>query len=93
MFILLRKRFYAFTFPSDDNQADVIEAFKSTSRYLDALLNTDNPYFEGMANQLQLNKVNALDNEASFFVTIYLFLTILFHLKCVINTMTLILRH
>ena len=32
-----------------DNQADVIEAFNSTSRYLDDLLNIDNPYFEGMA--------------------------------------------
>ena len=27
-----------------DNQADVIEAFNSTSRYLDNLLNIDNPY-------------------------------------------------
>ena len=27
-----------------DNQADVIEAFNSTSRYLDDLLNIDNPY-------------------------------------------------
>ena len=31
-----------------DNQADVIRAFNSTSRYLDDLLNIDNPYFEGM---------------------------------------------
>ena len=29
---------------SDDNQADITEAFNSTSRYLDDLLNTDNPY-------------------------------------------------
>ena len=29
---------------SDNNQADIIEAFKSTSRYLDDLLNIDNPY-------------------------------------------------
>ena len=28
---------------SDDTQADVIEAFNSTSRYLDDLLNIDNP--------------------------------------------------
>ena len=28
-----------------DNQADVIEAFNSTSRYLDDLLDIDNPYF------------------------------------------------
>ena len=48
---------------SSDNQADVIKAFNSTSRYLDDLLNIDNPYFEGMVNQiypseLQLNKAN-----------------------------------
>ena len=29
---------------SDNNQADIIEAFNSTSRYLDDLLNIDNPY-------------------------------------------------
>ena len=28
---------------SNDNQADIIEAFNSTSRYLDDLLNNDNP--------------------------------------------------
>ena len=31
-----------------NNQADIIEAFNSTSRYLDDLLNIDNPYFEQM---------------------------------------------
>ena len=31
---------------SDDNQADITEAFNSTSRYLDDLLNIDNPYLE-----------------------------------------------
>ena len=30
---------------SDSNQADIIEAFNSPSRYLDDLLNIDNPYF------------------------------------------------
>ena len=54
-----------------DNQADVIEAFNSTSRYLDDLLNIDNPYFEGMVKQiyppeLQLNKTNNTDTEAPF---------------------------
>ena len=56
---------------SDDNQAKIIEAFNSISRYLDDLLNIDNPYFEGMVNQvyppeLQLNKVNTSDTEAPF---------------------------
>ena len=31
---------------SDKNQADVVEAFNSTSRYLDDILNIDNPYFK-----------------------------------------------
>ena len=56
---------------SSDNQADVIMAFNLTSRYLDDLLNIDNPYFEGMVNQiypleLQLNKANTSDTEAPF---------------------------
>ena len=56
---------------SSHNQADVIKAFNLTSRYLDDLLNIDNPYFEGMVNQiyppeLQLNKANTSDTEAHF---------------------------
>ena len=39
----------------DDTQADIIEAFNSTSRYLDDLLKIDNPYFEGMNTQMLLN--------------------------------------
>ena len=43
----------------------------SASRYLDALLNIDNPYFEGMVGriyppELQLNKTNAPDTEVIF---------------------------
>ena len=57
---------------SVDSQADIIEAFNSTSRYLDGLLNIDNSYFEGMVNQtyppeLQLNKANSSDTETPFF--------------------------
>ena len=56
---------------SDVKQAEIIEAFKSTSRSLDDLLNTDNPYFEGMVNsiyppELQLNKAYTSDTEAPF---------------------------
>ena len=56
---------------SNDYQADIIEAFNSTSRYLDDLLNIDNPYFEGMVNQnyspeLIWNKANTSDTEARF---------------------------
>ena len=54
---------------NNDNQADVVEAFNSTSRYLDYLLNIDHPYFEGMVYQiypteLQLNKANITGTEA-----------------------------
>ena len=57
---------------SDNNQASIIEAFNSTSRYLDDLLNIDNPYFEQMVGQiypteLQLNKANSSDTEAGPF--------------------------
>ena len=37
---------------SDKNQTDIIEAFNSTSRYLDDLLNINNPYFEQMVGQI-----------------------------------------
>ena len=52
-------------------QADVIEAFNSTSMYLDDLLSIHNPYCEGMVNQmyppeLQLDKANSTDTEAPF---------------------------
>ena len=81
---------------SDVKQAEIIEAFKSTSRYLDDLLNIDNPYFEGMVNriyppELQLNKANTSDTEPHFRICIYLFQTDLFHLKFMISAMTLIL--
>ena len=55
---------------SDNNQTDIIEAFNSTSRYLDDFLNIDNPYFEQMVGQIpteiQLNKANSSDTEALF---------------------------
>ena len=56
---------------SEDNQSDVIEAFNSISRYLDDLLNIDNNFFDSMVNriypsEIQLNKANVSDTEASF---------------------------
>ena len=56
---------------SDDKQADVIDAFKTTSRYLDDVLNINNVYFDNMVSQiypseLQLNKANTSDIEAAF---------------------------
>ena len=81
---------------SDDNQADIIETFNSTSRYLDDLLNIDNPYFEGMVNiiyppELQLNKANLSDTEAPF-LDLHLSISNGFvSSKFMINVMTLIL--
>ena len=56
---------------SDNNQADVIEAFNSTSIYLDDLLNIDKPYFQQIVaqihpNEFQLNKAYSFDTEALF---------------------------
>ena len=56
---------------SDDKQADVIDAFNTTSRYLDNILNINNVYFDNTVSQiypseLQLNKANASDTEAAF---------------------------
>ena len=64
--------------PSEYNHSNVIEVFNSTSRYLDDLLNIDNNFFDSMVHriypyinrlylsELQLNKVNQSDAEASF---------------------------
>ena len=56
---------------SDDKQADVIDAFKRTSRYFDDILNINNVYFDNMVSQiypseLQLNKANTSDTLAAF---------------------------
>ena len=56
---------------SDENQSEVIEAFSSTTRYLDDLLNIGNNFFDSMVDhiypsELQSNKVNVLGTEASF---------------------------
>ena len=55
---------------SDDTQADVIDAFNTTSRYLDDILNIY-VYFDNMVSQiypseLQLNKANTSDTKAAF---------------------------
>ena len=51
---------------TENTQSDVIEAFNSTSRYLDDLLNIDNDFLNSMVNliypsELQLNKGNVSD--------------------------------
>ena len=54
-----------------EKRYDLKEAFNSTSRYLDNLLNIDNIHFEHMVHriypaELQLNKANASDTKAAF---------------------------
>ena len=55
---------------SDDKQADVIDAFNTTSRYLDDILNINNVYFDNIVGQiypseLQLNIANTADTQAT----------------------------
>ena len=54
-----------------EKRYDIIDAFNSSYRYLDDLLNIDNIHFEQMVQRmypadLQLNKANASDTKAAF---------------------------
>ena len=56
---------------SDDKQADVIDAFSTTYRYLDDILIINNVYSDNMVSQiypseLKLNKDNTSDTKAAF---------------------------
>ena len=56
---------------SDDKQADTIDAFNATFRYLDDTLNIYTVYFDNMVNniypsELQRYKANTSDTEAAF---------------------------
>ena len=56
---------------SDDRQAGIIDAFNTTSRYLDGILNINNVYLDNMVSkiypsELKLNEANASDTEAAF---------------------------
>ena len=56
---------------SGDKHADIIDAFNTTSRYLDDILNINNVYFDNMVGQIypskpQINKANTSDTEATF---------------------------
>ena len=70
LFLFLYERDFMLSL-SEDTQSDVIEAFSSTSRYLDDLLNIVNNFFNSIVNriypsELQLNKANVSVAEASF---------------------------
>ena len=54
-----------------DTQADVIDAFNNSSRYLDDIFNIDNPFFDTMFSliypkELRLNKTNESNISAPF---------------------------
>ena len=56
---------------TDDKKAYVIDAFNTTSRYLEDILNIYNVYLDNMVSQiypseLQLNKANTSDTETTF---------------------------
>ena len=79
-----------------DNQADIIEAFNSTSWYLDDLLNIDNIYFDQIVDltyhtEYQLNKANSSDTKAPFWDLNLWILLVLFPLRFMINGTILIL--
>ena len=62
---------------SNNKEVEIIQECMSTSRYLDILLDSDNPYFKGMVcriypRELQLNKANSSDTEAPFFGFTYI---------------------
>ena len=49
---------------SDNNQADVVKAFNSTSSYLNVLLSIDNPYLEQMVKVRKRTKIRNRCNQA-----------------------------
>ena len=69
-----------------NKETENIQAFYSISRYLDDLLNIDNPYFEGMVGriyplELQLNKINVTDTEVPFLGFAFIFFKRMFSSK------------
>ena len=72
LFLFCYERYFMLSL-SNANQSDIIDAFISTSRYLDDLLNIDNNFFDRMVthiypSELQLNKTNVSDTEALFYL-------------------------
>ena len=70
LFLFCYERYFMMSL-SDDKQADIIDAFNTTSRYLDDILSIINVYFDTMVSQihpseLQLNKTNPSDTEGAF---------------------------
>ena len=49
---------------SDDEQADIIGAFNTTSRYVDDILNINNVYFDNMVKVRKRSKIRNRYNQA-----------------------------
>ena len=64
-FFLLWKRFHEVFLM--ENQADIVEAFNSTSRYLDDLLNIDNIYFDQMVGRIYPTELQLNTTQSQFF--------------------------
>ena len=80
-----------------EKQADIIDAFNTTSRYLDDILKINNAYFDNRVSQkypseLQLIRANASILKPHFWICICAFLMILFPLKFMVNVTILILK-
>ena len=70
-FVFVMRDFMKFL--SRENQADIIEAFNSSLRNLDDLLNIDNIYFYRMVDRiyptgLQLDRANSSDTKGPFWI-------------------------
>ena len=70
LFLLCYERDFMMSL-SSDKHADVIDAFNTTSKYLEDMLNINNVYFDNMVSQiypseLQCNKTNTSDTEVAF---------------------------
>ena len=63
----------------DNYQIDVVEAFNSTSRYLDYLLNIDKRYFGQMVSTIYSTKLQS--NNSNYFKKSPRFVIVLVHRK------------
>ena len=78
LFLFCYKRDFIMS-PSDDKQADIIDAFNTTSRYFCDILNSDHVYFDNMVSQiypsdLQLNKAKDKRDDFDFEIVNFTFL-------------------
>ena len=82
---------------SNDKQADIINAFNNTSRYLDDVLHIYNVYFDNMVSRYTLQSSNLIKLiplilKQRFKTCVYPFLMVLFLQIDMINVTILILK-